>query len=460
MVADKMHCTKGDHDVLTMKGWKPIPEITMDDEIATLKDNRLVYEKPIQIFHYPDYQGRMYHIKSQQVDLCVTPDHRMWVSKSDGCQRIWQPHTFETAEQIMGQHRKYKKDAEWETPDYQFILPAVGSQIDKVVDMEAWLTFLGIWMAKGCVVQTEIVVQCKKRVNKALYPALDKLGYRYCASGHTIDDYNLYISDHQLHTYLAPLSPDAPYKRLPDWVWKLSKQQAIRLIESMILGDGTYTKSGMIVYYTSSKGLADDVQRLCLHAGWSGNIHIHLKAGHTTTKKDDLLSVRIVKSGNTPAVNHGQQKIQVEEMIENFHEPVYCLQVPSEVFYVRRNGIPVWTGNSRESGPVQLMTRQPAEGRSRDGGLRLGEMERDVLIAHGIPKFLKERMMDSSDLFKAYVSRKEETMIVGNPEQKIYKFNGQQIKDDEVVQIQLPYAMKLLLQELQSMGIDIRLKMA
>jgi DNA-directed RNA polymerase beta subunit len=51
-------------------------------------------------------------------------------------------------------------------------------------------------------------------------------------------------------------------------------------------------------------------------------------------------------------------------------------------------------------------------------------------------------------------------MIVGNPEQKIYKFNGQQIKDDEVVQIQLPYAMKLLLQELQSMGIDIRLKMA
>lgn len=115
--------------------------------------------------------------------------------------------------------------------------------------------------------------------------------------------------------------------------------------------------------------------------------------------------------------------------------------------------------HSRESGPVQLLTRQPAEGRSRDGGLRLGEMERDVLIAHGIPKFLKERMMDSSDLFKAYVSKKEETMIVGNPEQKIFKFNGQQIKDDEVVQIQLPYAMKLLLQELQSMGLDIRLRM-
>jgi len=114
--------------------------------------------------------------------------------------------------------------------------------------------------------------------------------------------------------------------------------------------------------------------------------------------------------------------------------------------------------HSRETGPVQLLTRQPAEGRSRDGGLRLGEMERDCLIAHGIPKFLKERMMDSSDLFRAFVSRKEETMIVGNPEKRIFKFDGQNLKDDEVMEIQLPYAMKLLLQEVESMGIDVRMQ--
>jgi DNA-directed RNA polymerase II subunit RPB2 len=114
--------------------------------------------------------------------------------------------------------------------------------------------------------------------------------------------------------------------------------------------------------------------------------------------------------------------------------------------------------HSRESGPVQLLTRQPAEGRSRDGGLRLGEMERDCFIAHGIPKFLKERFMDSSDLFKAYVSKKEESLIVCNPEHNLYKFNGQHIKNDEVMQVQLPYAMKLLLQELESMGLDVRMQ--
>jgi DNA-directed RNA polymerase beta subunit len=87
-------------------------------------------------------------------------------------------------------------------------------------------------------------------------------------------------------------------------------------------------------------------------------------------------------------------------------------------------------------------------------------MERDCLIAHGIPKFLKERMMDSSDLFKVYVSKKEEAMIVGNAETGIFKYNNQHIKDDEISQVQLPYAMKLLLQELESMGIDIRLQLS
>merc|ERR1712232_444459 len=124
--------------------------------------------------------------------------------------------------------------------------------------------------------------------------------------------------------------------------------------------------------------------------------------------------------------------------------PVYCIGVPNEVFYVRRNGKPCWTGNSRESGPVQLLTRQPAEGRSRDGGLRIGEMERDVLIAYGAACFLKEKLTDSSDLFKMYVSKKHQTFIVGNESKDLFKFGEQHLDCEDVREVQLPYAMKLL----------------
>ena len=63
----------------------------------------------------------------------------------------------------------------------------------------------------------------------------------------------------------------------------------------------------------------------------------------------------------------------------------------------------MWTGNSRARGPVTALTRQAPEGRARDGGLRFGEMERDSMIAHGMGKFLNERMMDTADAYETRI---------------------------------------------------------
>jgi DNA-directed RNA polymerase II subunit RPB2 len=114
--------------------------------------------------------------------------------------------------------------------------------------------------------------------------------------------------------------------------------------------------------------------------------------------------------------------------------------------------------HSRSTGPLVMLTRQPAEGRARDGGLRIGEMERDCLISHGSSKFLKERMMDLSDNYRMYISSNNGLTAAVNHEKCITNtFNEHSEHEDDTSEVRIPYAFKLLLQELQAMGIAPRL---
>jgi len=125
-------------------------------------------------------------------------------------------------------------------------------------------------------------------------------------------------------------------------------------------------------------------------------------------------------------------------------------------FYQRLKHMVTDKIHSRSSGPVMLMTRQPAEGRSRDGGLRFGEMERDCMIAHGASAFLKERMIDVSDKYTMYSCCNCGIPAVVNPQKGIYECKRCNNFSD-FKQISVPYACKLLFQELQTMSIAPRL---
>lgn len=343
MTSDKIHCLTPDHDVLTLnKGWVPIDKVTTEDQVATLKDGKLVYANPVNVFHYPDYKGKMYHVSNSSIDLDVTTNHRMYVSRYSNSK--WQDYQLIQAEEIIGKHVRYQKNAIWETEDYEH-------------------------------------------------------------------DLSLSIDLNQ---------------RMPDWVWKLSSTQCRRLIESLCLKE------------TSSKTLSDDFMQLCLHAGWSCN-----------TAKDN--TIEIIKVENYPSENDEQQ-----EKIYNYEGPVHCIQVPSEVFYVRKNGKAVWTGNSRaNNGPIVLLSRQPSEGRARDGGLRLGEMECECLWSYGIIQFLKERIMECSDNYRIFACKQCGVMAIVNPEKNLYTCKNCK-NNTNFAQARIPYAAKLLLQEIQSMNISTR----
>ncbi|GAA6005244.1 DNA-directed RNA polymerase III core subunit RET1 [Rhodotorula paludigena] len=131
-------------------------------------------------------------------------------------------------------------------------------------------------------------------------------------------------------------------------------------------------------------------------------------------------------------------------------QPLECYVYMGPIYYQKLKHMVLDKMHARARGPRAVLTRQPTEGRSRDGGLRLGEMERDCLIAHGASQLLLERLMVSSDAFKVDVC--QECGFMG--------YNGwcPRCKSAKrVVKLMLPYACKLLFQELLAMNIAPRL---
>ena len=151
------------------------------------------------------------------------------------------------------------------------------------------------------------------------------------------------------------------------------------------------------------------------------------------------------------------------------YETLYCgmtgKKIKSQIFigptyYLRLKHLVQEKIHSRAKGPKTILTRQPPEGRTKDGGLRFGEMERDCLIAHGMSQFLKERLVDSSDLYFVNVCSSCGLFASKMIEKDVYecKMCNIQKKEYTTHKIAIPYGFKLLIQELQTINILPRIK--
>ena len=112
--------------------------------------------------------------------------------------------------------------------------------------------------------------------------------------------------------------------------------------------------------------------------------------------------------------------------------------------------------HSRANGRMVTLTRQPAEGRSRDGGLRMGEMERDCMISHGAARFTKGRMYDASDKYSVHTCNCCGMIACFNDEMTKHHCRTCNNRTDFSF-VQIPYALKLCMQELNAMNIAPRI---
>jgi nucleoside-diphosphate-sugar epimerase len=362
-------CYDDQTEILTRSGWKLFKDLTDEDKVATrqLDDAHIVYAKPTAYTHYL-YEGPMYCLEQRHIDLCVTPNHRMVTSYKD---RDGTEHMrFQEAKDILGKNNRYHLTSEWEGEEQEtFTIPGyyrLGENMPSTppidLPMDDWLNFLGWYLAEGSVdgesrkrAPNRIIIHQKIGSNSAMVHAIFERMATALGCTHSVyllKDQDLeshYLFCTQLAVYLAQIGKSLT-RYIPRQLLQLSKRQLRILLNAMMLGDGTWMNRDREYgrYYTSSKQLADDVQELAIKLGLSANISHLDRTNETGWAQSKEYRVNLVKTTIFQVNQQTDDPSDWNDWIEDYAGMVYCCEVPGDgIILVRRNGKPIWCGNSK-----------------------------------------------------------------------------------------------------------------
>ncbi|MDE2344424.1 MAG: hypothetical protein KGL63_13740 [Betaproteobacteria bacterium] len=343
-------CYSADTEVLTSDGWKFWPDVTMEDELAALVDGKTVFERPSAVVAY-DIDGPMVQWKNRSVDVLVTPNHNMYVAGQSSARRKVPEWKFVAAEDCTEAQYMVRRTADWEGDSPEtFVCPGntwhngVGQRTtpDVEVPFEEWCKFLGIYFAEGSTSGSQVNIA---QAHPVKYERVKGLlaNFPITPVGRTN---GLVINCAAVARMVRPFGRSYE-KRVPDYILNAKKEHIQLFLDAFCLGDGHVQKNGSRLFYTSNPGLADDLQELMLRVGALGII----KKLKPKTKFGQINGRTIYQRRPAYVVYERARKVSGwldarDRKIVDYKGKVYCATVSSHVLFVRRNGKPLWCGNT------------------------------------------------------------------------------------------------------------------
>jgi len=353
-------CYDDKTEVFTDHGWVPWTKLTMEYRLACLIEGRACFRYPEKLVAY-DYEGEMIHAEHEQLDYCVTPEHRMWcrIEPYRGCEAEYR---VRTADDVYGKSVAHLCAAEYDWD------PSLGPEFDlrgyvdydpdrerkksevlfDIVDVGA---FLGWYIAEGNVASYEghgtgrggnhvtsykIQLGQSKSANPGkcdeIAALLTRMGFGWLYHGSQFT-----FSSKPWHMLLSPMGL-CKQKRIPGWAWGMPRPALEAMFRALIDGDGNRSRRRTVrdslSYTSTSYGLCEDVERLATLLGYNAKISRHAPNGYAT--QWFVACKASCELGQTSA----------RFVREPYRGTVYCAQVPGGLVYVRRGKRPMWCGNS------------------------------------------------------------------------------------------------------------------
>jgi hypothetical protein len=340
-------CYDKDTEILTKnRGWLLFKNLKMDDEVASLdKEHNIFYTKPTAIQKY-HYKGEMIKINHRSVNLLVTPNHKLYLKKY----KTKQQYQFYEANNIPVNKVQTINKTHWIGEEKEYFTYGKEKFL-----MDDFLEFLGWYISDGNVNHSGrshsiFIRQVKKENHKQIKDLLERMG----VNSSLYYNSKFYFSSIDLHKYLKPLGK-AQDKYIPQEFMNLSKRQLQILFNALIKGDGNIRRNREISYCTISKKLADQIQEIIIKIGLNSTMTSRIRK-NVYFKKENRLIKNHHRIYEIRVRNNKYcllQKTRNHFLKQFYDDMVYCCTVePYHTLLVRRNGRPVWCGNSGKTTSV------------------------------------------------------------------------------------------------------------